>query len=197
MRGKTYTFVVEGGQNPNSPAAYHPFYITDDPEGGYQFKTPEQKKAVSCLTFYGPKLDTSLSDRPLNLRFEPDLAFFLQVKVFGGVKTSRLGSEPTGLGRLCEWKEDPNEAGQDHKSFGSFQRSLSLDCQEGQPGIMQWTPDKSTPDLVYYQCYTHRYHFIENNFEEAINPLFKRWGNVNLFLPGSTVTPKERNRWGR
>ena len=61
VRGKTYTFVVEGGQNPNSPAAYHPFYITDDPEGGYQFKTPEQKKAVSCLTFYGPFWATLLS----------------------------------------------------------------------------------------------------------------------------------------
>ena len=21
---------------------------------------------------------------------------------------------------------------------------------------MQWTPDENTPDLVYYQCYTHR-----------------------------------------
>ena len=38
-----------------------------------------------------------------------------------------------------------------------FQRSLTLDCQEGQPGIIQWTPDRNTPDLVYYQCYTHRY----------------------------------------
>ena len=39
----------------------------------------------------------------------------------------------------------------------SFQRSLTLDCKEGQPGIIQWTPDRDTPDLVYYQCYTHRY----------------------------------------
>ena len=27
----------------------------------------------------------------------------------------------------------------------------------GQPGILQWTPDRHTPDTVYYQCYTHRY----------------------------------------
>ena len=82
---------------------------------------------------------------------------YFQVKVFAGVKTSRNGdSEPTGIGRLCEWKEDPSEAGQNHKSFGSFQRSIALDCQEGQPGILQWTPDRNTPDLVYYQCYTHR-----------------------------------------
>lgn len=98
--------------------------------------------------------------------------------MFAGIKNSRLGSEPTGIGRLCEWKEDSNEVNksfvikvwfsgihlasfqqtsQNHKSFGAFQRSLSLDCQEGQPGIVQWTPDKNTPDLVYYQCYTHRW----------------------------------------
>ena len=47
-RGKTYTFVIEGGQDPSQPAAYHPFYITDNPEGGYEFMTPEQKRKV-CL----------------------------------------------------------------------------------------------------------------------------------------------------
>ena len=41
--------------------------------------------------------------------------------------------------------------------YVTLQRSLTLDCQEGQPGIIQWTPDRNTPDLVYYQCYTHRY----------------------------------------
>ena len=46
VRGKTYTFVIEGGLDPDSPAAYHPFYITDDPEGGYEFKTPQERKQV-------------------------------------------------------------------------------------------------------------------------------------------------------
>ena len=48
VRGKTYTFVIEGGQDPSQPAAYHPFYITDNPEGGYEFMTAEQKRKV-CL----------------------------------------------------------------------------------------------------------------------------------------------------
>ena len=43
VRGQTYTFVVEGGQDPDRPSRYHPFYITDDPEGGYEFKTPIEK----------------------------------------------------------------------------------------------------------------------------------------------------------
>lgn len=43
VRGKTYTFVVEGGHDPNTPARYHPFYITDDSVGGYEHKTDEEK----------------------------------------------------------------------------------------------------------------------------------------------------------
>jgi len=129
VRGKTYTFVIEGGDDPGQTAAYHPFYITDDPEGGYEFKTKEQRR---------------------------------KVRVFAGIQETRGrgrggGSEPTATGRLCEWKEDPSEPASKFKSFGGYQRSLTLECHEGQPGIIQWTPDEDTPDLVYYQCYTHRY----------------------------------------
>lgn len=44
VRGKTYTFVVEGGADPDVPAKYHPFYITDDAVGGYEYKTDEERK---------------------------------------------------------------------------------------------------------------------------------------------------------
>uniref|UniRef100_T1GHB8 Uncharacterized protein n=1 Tax=Megaselia scalaris TaxID=36166 RepID=T1GHB8_MEGSC len=49
VRGKTYTFVTEGGNDPSIPAKYHPFYITDDPVGGYEHKTPEERKNVTIL----------------------------------------------------------------------------------------------------------------------------------------------------
>merc|ERR1712241_1314433 len=125
VRGKTYTFVIEGGNDPDSPAAYHPFYITDDKEGGYQYKKRDQRR---------------------------------QVRVFAGIENNRLsGDGPTGIGRLCEWREAPQQPAETFSSFGAYQRSLTLDCKEGQPGIIQWTPDRDTPDLVYYQCYTHRY----------------------------------------
>lgn len=32
-----------------------------------------------------------------------------------------------------------------------------MKCDEGEPGIITWTPDKNTPDTVYYQCFTHRH----------------------------------------
>jgi hypothetical protein len=47
VRGKKYTFVVEGGENDVTPARYHPFYITDDPIGGYQHKSSEERAVNS------------------------------------------------------------------------------------------------------------------------------------------------------
>lgn len=34
---------------------------------------------------------------------------------------------------------------------------MTLKCDEGEPGIITWTPDDNTPDTVFYQCFTHRY----------------------------------------
>lgn len=47
VRGKTYTFVVEGGHDSEIPAQYHPFYITDDSVGGYEHKTEEEKAVIN------------------------------------------------------------------------------------------------------------------------------------------------------
>ncbi|XP_050532309.1 protein Skeletor, isoforms B/C-like [Daktulosphaira vitifoliae] len=44
-RKQTYTFYIEGGDNPNKVGHYHPFYITDSHEGGFGQKDDlEQKK---------------------------------------------------------------------------------------------------------------------------------------------------------
>ncbi|XP_008199913.1 protein Skeletor, isoforms B/C isoform X2 [Tribolium castaneum] len=125
VRGKTYTFVVEGGFDPEVAAKYHPFYITDDPVGGYEYKTPEEKK---------------------------------NVKIFAGAIAGKDGSvKPTGTGRLCHWTQQGDLEADDFESFGAYQRTLELKCDQGEPGVIQWTPDKDTPDTVYYQCFTHRY----------------------------------------
>jgi hypothetical protein len=46
VRGKTYTFVIEGGNNKTNPANYHPFYITDDPIGGYENKNNAEREVT-------------------------------------------------------------------------------------------------------------------------------------------------------
>lgn len=37
-RHQKVTFKVEGGRNSSNSARFHPFYITDDPQGGYNDK---------------------------------------------------------------------------------------------------------------------------------------------------------------
>ncbi|OAD56535.1 Protein Skeletor, isoforms D/E [Eufriesea mexicana] len=136
VRGKKYTFVVEGGENPDTPARYHPFYITDDPIGGYQHKTPEEKACERKSDFLGKQ----------------------KVKIFAGAQRQRGVYRPTGVGRLCNWVPDQNQPLADEfSSFGAYQRTLTLECDQGEPGFVEWTPDEDTPDTVYYQCYTHRY----------------------------------------
>ena len=44
QRDRTYTFVVEAGNNPDDPANFHPFYITDSIHGSILFKSPEDQK---------------------------------------------------------------------------------------------------------------------------------------------------------
>ncbi|XP_018334814.1 uncharacterized protein LOC108743722 [Agrilus planipennis] len=125
VRGKTYTFVTEGGDDENFNAKYHPFYITDDPIGGYAYKTAEERKTVH---------------------------------IFAGAAQLDNGTViPTGTGRLCHWTYKGDLDSDDYPSFGAFQRNLELKCEQGEPGFVQWTPTKMTPDTVYYQCFSHRY----------------------------------------
>ena len=46
-RGNTYTFNVQGGDDPIDISNYHPFYITNSLSGGRLLNTQEQQ-AVSC-----------------------------------------------------------------------------------------------------------------------------------------------------
>ncbi|ETN58551.1 DOMON domain-containing protein [Anopheles darlingi] len=87
------------------------------------------------------------------------LIAFQNIRIFAGVHRSRSGKlMPTGVGRLCNWTPNPDGPPADeYPSFGAYQRSLSLKCDVGEPGIITWTPDADTPDTVYYQCLTHRY----------------------------------------
>ena len=43
-RGRTYTFLVYGGDNPADDSNYHPFYITDSRNGGRLLNEPDERK---------------------------------------------------------------------------------------------------------------------------------------------------------
>lgn len=130
FKGVTYTFWIEGGNNPENSAQRHPFYLTSSDEGGFEYKTPEERR---------------------------------EERVFAGVGITSNGTiMPTAEGRRCDWRittatniENMDEA---YPNFEDFHRTLMLECDSnGQPGMLRFTPDKSTPNLIYYQCYIHRY----------------------------------------
>ncbi|KAE8740565.1 hypothetical protein FOCC_FOCC013898 [Frankliniella occidentalis] len=111
------------GNDRTNPARFHPFYITDSPEGGYgQRQEGEQKHQ----------------------------------KVFAGMATDRDGYPyPTAAGRYCEWVHLTVDRYADFENFADYKKTLTLQCDQGEPAILNWTVAMDTPNEVYYQCYTH------------------------------------------
>jgi hypothetical protein len=54
-RGRTYTFLVHGGNVSSDDANYHPFYITDSMNGGRLLNTQQQRmvtiKAIILMLY--------------------------------------------------------------------------------------------------------------------------------------------------
>ncbi|OQR73501.1 protein Skeletor [Tropilaelaps mercedesae] len=123
-RGRTYTFKVEGGDNPHNGRYYHPLYITDSKYGGFaQLTAVEQKDA----------------------------------KIYAGVSFNRQGKpQANAVGRLCSWLYNSTESRQadNFPTFPKFRAQLKLDCDDRASATLQWTPNASTPDVVYYQSYS-------------------------------------------
>ncbi|XP_071792930.1 protein Skeletor, isoforms B/C-like isoform X1 [Asterias amurensis] len=63
-------------------------------------------------------------------------------------------------GPLCSWEVAQTGSNpDDFTNFADYKATLERNCiGSGSDGVkMTWTPDENTPDLVYYQCYTHRF----------------------------------------
>lgn len=141
-RGKTYTFIVEGGDDQTNPAKYHPFYITDSSEGGYGQKTPKQQR---------------------------------QQRVFAGVSQDAEGFPyPTAAGRYCEWEHKTIDRSAEFETFLDFFDTLKLNCLEGEAAYLNWTVSEETPDILYYQCYTHnnlgwKIHVVDPGYQAIFN----------------------------
>ncbi|CAD7083693.1 unnamed protein product [Hermetia illucens] len=122
-RGETYIFSVEGGNNPAQPARYHPFYITDSPEGGFGQKSAEAQR---------------------------------QQTVYAGVDYDSNGYPfPTAAGRYCEWVHKGVDKSAVSETFEDYMKTVELECEGGEPAILNWTVPDDAPNLLFYQCYTH------------------------------------------
>lgn len=149
QRGKTYTFRVEGGNTfKDGYRFYHPFYITDEPYGGYILQNTTQRnhqKVLAGLQF--ERLSGLPTKAPSN---KPHIA--QQPQMIGKPM-------PASMGSACAWL--PNSINdirraERHQSFAQFRAILNYDCPPGQAGVVLWTPNMSTPDVVYYQSYMQR-----------------------------------------
>lgn len=76
----------------------------------------------------------------------------MEQKVFAGVKYDSTGYPyPTAAGRYCEWTRTTVNSADNYDTFKSFSQTLELKCDKGEPAKLEWTVEKDTPDLVYYQ----------------------------------------------
>ncbi|CAG5020852.1 unnamed protein product [Parnassius apollo] len=77
-------------------------------------------------------------------------------RVFAGVAYDNEGYPyPTAVGRYCEWTHKTIDQSATSETFEDYMKTLQLECNEGEPAVLNWTVAHETPDLVYYQCYTH------------------------------------------
>ncbi|CAG9821964.1 unnamed protein product [Phaedon cochleariae] len=154
-RGLSYAFRVRGGNDPHSPEHYHPLVLTDEPYGGFD----------------------KLSD-----------AAQAKVRVLAGVEYSRRGRpRPTAAGPLCLAKHKEGldrRLDDDFDSFKKFNRSLTYHCESGDPGVLEFTPNSSWPDIIYYSSFTQANMGWRIRVVDSFN---QRSSGVNMRLNGYLI----------
>ena len=56
------------------------------------------------------------------------------------------------MGPLCEYRVTPDtEDPEEYETFDEYFDTLDLDCPHTTYGELTFTPDDSTPDIIYYQ----------------------------------------------
>ncbi|PIK58725.1 hypothetical protein BSL78_04345 [Apostichopus japonicus] len=72
-------------------------------------------------------------------------------------------------GPLCEYQGDSNP--NDFENFDDYKATLTKECfsASSEPGTLVWQVAEDTPDLVYYQCYQHRFFGWKIHVSAAVN----------------------------
>ena len=135
-RGTTYTFTAYGGDDASNGAEYHPFYITSSPFGGYQqINATERAKE----TVYAGVENIVLGDGGSVLNFTSPFVAPICLYV-----TTDASDEAAMTG-----------------TYPQFFETLDTSCKNNAAIVdngatFTFTPDATTPDLLFYHCVTHR-----------------------------------------
>ena len=135
-RGTTYRFRVHGGNTPEANAEYHPFYITTSPLGGYSQLDGMERKLET--TFAGIE-DIVLDDSGLVMNYSAPLV------------------APICLFKATTDSFDVSLSG----TYTEYFNTLDVSCLDNETiteagAVFEFTPNETTPDVLYYQCVTHR-----------------------------------------
>jgi len=112
-------------------------YITSSIDGGYAQRTPAER--LQEIVFAG--LEITEQDK-----------FGVQ------------GFNVQAAGPLCDYVRTDNTPAAQMGTYDEFLASLDTTCADSiidGAARLEFTPDESTPDLIYYQCVTHRYLGLE------------------------------------
>ncbi|XP_071947176.1 protein Skeletor, isoforms B/C-like [Antedon mediterranea] len=74
-------------------------------------------------------------------------------------------------GTLCELNDKNGDKSTTSTSAEAYRKTLEMQCASPkEEATLTWTPDASTPDIVYYQCYTHRFLGWQINVVDELPP---------------------------
>ena len=129
--------MISGGNTPDSNSEYHPMYLTTSASGGYAQISPAERSAQT---------------------------------VFAGIEvTSRdasgdvIGFESTLEAPICQYETTDSTfaLSESGATFQDYFSTLNRTCANNSAitnaaKVLVFTPNEDTPDLIYYQCVTHR-----------------------------------------
>lgn len=75
----------------------------------------------------------------------------------------------------------------DFATFKKFNRSLEYFCEEGEAGVLEFTPNSSWPDIVYYNSFTQanmgwKIHIIDSFYSRSCASIIRGGGLIVMVL---------------
>ena len=135
-RNTTYKILVNGGDDPGDNANFHPMYITTSQFGGYADVFPLDRLDEVILA--GIDIIESSPEEGVTEYVSTAKAPICRFE------TTSATTQDVELGAFEDYYDTLDTA-----CVGNQELSAAA-------AVIEFTPDENTPDIVYYQCVTHR-----------------------------------------